>query len=117
VRIWLKKSWKKINLYVPYFLGARSDRKFTEGGINYLKDVICPIINSQKFKKSVTILDVHSDVIEACIKNYKKIDNVKLVKFALTNIDNKNTARENLYLKYHLMQALLKVYNVAEHSK
>jgi phosphoribosylpyrophosphate synthetase len=62
------------------------------------KDVICPIINSQKFKKSVTILDVHSDVIEACIKNYKKIDNVKLVKFALTNIDNKNTARENLYL-------------------
>jgi hypothetical protein len=28
-------------IYVPYFLGARSDRKFTEGGINYLKDVIC----------------------------------------------------------------------------
>jgi phosphoribosylpyrophosphate synthetase len=49
---------RKINLYVPYFLGARSDRKFTEGGINYLKDVICPIINSQKFK-SVTILDAH----------------------------------------------------------
>jgi phosphoribosylpyrophosphate synthetase len=76
-------------------LGARSDRKFTEGGINYLKDVICPIINSQKFK-SVTILDAHSDVIEACIKNYKK-HNVKLVKFALTNI-TKMSARENLYL-------------------
>jgi hypothetical protein len=49
-------------------------------------------------------------------KNYKKIDNVKLVKFALTNIINKNTARE-IYAKYHLMQALLKVYNVAEHFK
>ena len=107
---------RKINLYVPFFLGARSDRKFTEGGINYLKDVICPIINSQKFK-SVTILDAHSDVIEACIKNYKKIDNIKLVKFALTNIDNKNTARENLYLVSPDAGALKKVYNVAEHFK
>jgi ribose-phosphate pyrophosphokinase len=107
---------RKINLYVPYFLGARSDRKFTEGGINYLKDVICPIINSQKFK-SVTILDAHSDVIEACIKNYKKIDNIKLVKFALIDIDNKNGARENLYLVSPDAGALKKVYNVAEHFK
>ena len=29
---------KTIHLYVPYFLGARSDRKFSEGGINYLKE-------------------------------------------------------------------------------
>jgi ribose-phosphate pyrophosphokinase len=107
---------RKINLYVPFFLGARSDRKFTEGGINYLKDVICPIINSQKFK-SVTILDAHSDVIEACIKNYKKIDNIKLVKFALIDIDNKNGARENLYLVSPDAGALKKVYNVAEHFK
>ena len=36
---------QKIELYVPYFIGARSDRKFGEGQTNYLKNVICPIIN------------------------------------------------------------------------
>lgn len=104
----------KINLYVPYFLGARSDRKFTEGGVNYLKEVICPIINSQKFK-TVTVMDPHSDVLEACIDNFKKIDNIKLVKEALTKIDNKNDAREYLYLVSPDAGALKKVYNVAEH--
>jgi ribose-phosphate pyrophosphokinase len=105
---------KTIHLYVPYFLGARSDRKFSEGGINYLKDVICPIINSQGFE-SVTIIDAHSDVLEACIKNYKKIDNIKLVKFALTDIDNTNSAKEKLYLVSPDAGALKKIYNVAEH--
>lgn len=105
---------KTIHLYVPYFLGARSDRKFSEGGINYLKDVICPIINSQDFE-SVTIVDAHSDVLEACIKNYKKIDNIKLVKFALTDIDNTNSAKEKLYLVSPDAGALKKIYNVAEH--
>lgn len=105
---------RKINLYVPYFLGARSDRKFTEGGVNYLKEVICPIINSQKFK-SVTVMDPHSDVLEACIKNFKKIDNIKLVKEALTKIDNKNSAREKLILVSPDAGALKKIYHVAEH--
>jgi ribose-phosphate pyrophosphokinase len=105
---------RKINLYVPYFLGARSDRKFAEGGVNYLKEVICPIINSQKFK-SVTVMDPHSDVLEACIKNFKKIDNIKLVKEALTKIDNTNTAREKLILVSPDAGALKKIYHVAEH--
>lgn len=105
---------RKINLYVPYFLGARSDRKFTEGGVNYLKEVICPIINSQKFK-SVTVMDPHTDVLEACIKNFKKIDNIKLVKEALTKIDNKNSAREKLILVSPDAGALKKIYHVAEH--
>ncbi len=105
---------RKINLYAPYFLGARSDRKFTEGGVNYLKEVICPIINSQKFK-SVTVMDPHSDVLEACIKNFKKIDNIKLVKQALTKIDNTNTAREKLILVSPDAGALKKIYHVAEH--
>jgi len=64
-----------IHLYTPYFLGARSDRKFQDGGINYLKTVICPIINSQDFK-TVTVLDPHSDVLEACLNNFKKISNI-----------------------------------------
>lgn len=76
------KSW---SLYVPYFLGSRSDRKFEEGSNNYLKDVICPIINSLNFE-SVTVLDSHSDVLEACLNNFKKIDNLKLVSYALENL-------------------------------
>jgi ribose-phosphate pyrophosphokinase len=72
-----------IQLYVPYFLGSRSDRKFQMGGVNYLKQVICPIINSQNFSK-VTVLDPHSDVLEACLNNYEKISNSVLVDDALS---------------------------------
>jgi ribose-phosphate pyrophosphokinase len=73
---------KNISLYIPYCIGARSDRKFMEGGMNYVKHVIAPIINSQGYNK-VTILDPHSDVLEACINNFEKVDNVNLVTFAL----------------------------------
>jgi ribose-phosphate pyrophosphokinase len=73
---------KNISLYIPYCIGARSDRKFMEGGINYVKHVIAPIINSQGYNK-VTILDPHSDVLEACINNFEKQDNINLVTFAL----------------------------------
>ena len=107
---------KTIHLYVPYFLGARSDRQFEEGGINYLKDVICPIINSQNYE-TVTIVDAHSDVLEACIHNYRKIDNITLVKFALTDIDNTNGAREKLILVSPDAGALKKMYHVSEFFK
>jgi len=75
---------QKIRLYIPYCIGARSDRKFMEGGMNYVKHVIAPIINSQGYSK-VTILDPHSDVLEACINNFEKVDNVNLVHWSLTN--------------------------------
>lgn len=78
-----------VNLYVPYFLGGRSDRKFGEGQTNYLKNVICPIINSQKFNK-VVVMDPHSDVLEACLDNFVKIGNFELVEFALDDINDKN---------------------------
>lgn len=79
---------EEIHLYTPYIMGARSDRKFEEGGNNYLKDVICPIINSLNFK-TVTCIDSHSDVLEACIKGFRKESNLKLVKFSLFNIYEK----------------------------
>lgn len=103
-----------VDLYVPYFLGARSDRKFSEGSVNYLKAVICPIINSQNFN-SVTTLDPHSDVLEMGLKNFKKVDNFGLVKFALEKIDNKNDARERICLVSPDGGALKKIYDVAEH--
>jgi ribose-phosphate pyrophosphokinase len=74
-----------IELYVPYFLGSRSDRKFVDGGVNYLKQVICPIINSLNFSK-VSVLDPHSDVLEACLNNYVKFNNHFLVTMALRDI-------------------------------
>ena len=73
---------KNIDLYIPYCIGGRSDRKFMEGGVNYIKHVIAPIINSQGYNE-VTILDPHSDVLEACINNFEKLDNIGLVSFAL----------------------------------
>jgi len=104
---------KEIHLFVPYFLGARSDRKFVDGGSNYLKDVICPIINMQDFK-SVTVLDPHSDVLEACIKNFKKVTNIEFVRKALTQIDNTNSAREKMVIVSPDAGAMKKIYSVAE---
>lgn len=103
-----------VELYVPYFLGARSDRQFELGGINYLKQVICPIINNQNFSL-VTMMDPHSDVLEACLNNFQKIPNLSLVKFALTNIDNRNGAQNRVCLVSPDAGALKKVFDVAKH--
>lgn len=64
---------KKIHLEVPYFLGARSDRLFEKGSTHYLKDIICPIINSLELN-SVSVLDTHSNVLEGCLTNYEELD-------------------------------------------
>lgn len=101
-----------VSLYVPYFMGARSDRKFAEGGVNYLKQVICPIINAQKFD-CVIVLDPHSDVLEACLNNYEKIDNHLIVKNALTDIDNKNGAQDRIVLVSPDAGAYKKIFDVA----
>ena len=76
---------KEIHLYIPYLLGARSDRKFVYGGTSYLVDVIAPIINAQGYE-SVTVIDVHSDVASACINNLVILTNVSLVKFVIGHI-------------------------------
>jgi ribose-phosphate pyrophosphokinase len=107
------KPNREIQLYVPYFLGSRSDRKFVEGGVNYLKQVICPIINNQNYSK-VTVLDPHSDVLEACLNNYEKVNNIHLVKWALSNIDNKNDAQERTMIVSPDAGALKKIYDVAK---
>jgi ribose-phosphate pyrophosphokinase len=104
---------KEIHLYVPYFVGARSDRKFSQGSTNYLKNVICPIINSQKFE-TVSVIDPHSDVLEACLNNYVKEDNHRLVKFALPLIDNKDGAQQRVVLVSPDAGAYKKIFDVAQ---
>lgn len=106
-------GFKSVDLYVPYFIGSRSDRKFETGSVNYLKKVISPIINAQGFNK-VTVTDPHSDVLEACLENYTKISNYELVKFALTKIDNKNGACDRVCLVSPDSGAYKKVFDVAQ---
>lgn len=101
---------KSVTLYVPYFLGARSDRKFQDGGINYLKQVICPIINSQNFD-SVTVLDPHSDVLEACLNNFVKINNFDVVDFALEQLNGRSAQTAIVSPD---AGALKKIYDVAK---
>jgi ribose-phosphate pyrophosphokinase len=80
-------GFRKIELFVPYFMGARSDRKFIKGGVNYLKDVVTPIINSQGYER-ITVVDPHSDVLEALITNFDKISNQHLVSYSINKILN-----------------------------
>lgn len=101
-----------IELYVPYFLGARSDRLFIGGSINYLKQVICPIINSQNFS-GVTVMDPHSDVLEACLNNFKKINNFDLVDDALSHLI-KDNEEHRVVLVSPDAGAYKKVYDVAK---
>ena len=107
---------KEVELEICYMLGARSDRKFEEGSVNYIKEVLAPIINAQEFKK-VTILDPHSDVTEACIKNFKKVTQYKqgLLSFVLGDYFlNGITDYSKMRLISPDAGALKKVYDVAE---
>lgn len=103
-----KLKVKEIHLYVPYLLGARSDRQFEEGSNSYLVDVLAPVINSLNFE-SITVMDVHSDVAAACIKNLKVINNWKVVDFFFEH---------NLNSNYLLVSpdagALKKIYKTAD---
>lgn len=103
---------REIALYVPYFVGARSDRKFAQGGVNYLKQVICPIINSLNLN-AVVVLDPHSDVLEACLNNYEKLDNHLLAKYALADIDTNMDVSE-LCLVSPDAGAYKKIFDVAK---
>lgn len=75
----------EIHLFIPYILGARSDRRFEKGGTSYLVDVVAPIINMQNYK-SVTCIDAHSDVAQGCINRLEVIPNTELVKWALNDL-------------------------------
>jgi len=109
-------GFKMVKLFIPYCIGGRSDRKFQEGGINYIKTVIAPIINLQNFDK-VMVMDPHSDVLEACINNFVKLDNFKLIKTALTGIDNKDGAQNRICLVSPDAGAYKKVFDVATNFK
>jgi ribose-phosphate pyrophosphokinase len=59
-------------------------------------------------------MDPHSDVLEACLNNYKKENNFNLVKFALSNIDNKDGAQDRICLVSPDAGAYKKIFDVAK---
>jgi len=103
----------EVHLQVPYFLGSRSDRKFETGDNNYLKDVICPIINSLKLS-SIEVLDPHSDVLEACLNNFRKTNSTEFARWALRLINNKDGAKERTIFLSPDGGALKKIYELAK---
>lgn len=112
---------KRIRLYIPYCLGGRSDRKFMKGSINYIKDIIAPIINLQGYEE-VEIMDPHSDVLEACINNFSKIGTGELLNFTFRDYfiskGHKTWKQENvdnILLVSPDAGALKKIYGVAQH--
>jgi ribose-phosphate pyrophosphokinase len=104
---------KSVKLYIPYCIGGRSDRKFQEGGINYIKTVIAPIINSQNFDE-VRIMDPHSDVLEACINNFVKINNNGLMLMALKSMLNEDNDVSNICLVSPDAGAYKKIFDAAK---
>ncbi len=77
---------KDVTLFMPYIPGARSDRRFAEGGVRYLTDVIAPIVNSLEFSR-VVALDPHSDVSENVIHRLHKKPFHALFRDVLTGFD------------------------------
>lgn len=111
-----------ITLYITYFIGGRSDRKFTKNGYNYIKSVISPIINSLG-AETVYVVDPHSDVIEATINNFKAVTQDYLLS---KHIDELSTLLENsqlvspdigAYKKIHKIGLLLGKNNIANGRK
>lgn len=72
------------DLLIPYFPGARQDRRMVEGEPLTVK-VYADIINSMNFDK-VSILDPHSDVTTALLNNVDIIPNYNLVRTALFKV-------------------------------
>lgn len=105
-----------IELYVPYFIGGRSDRKFQVGGVHYLKQVVAPIINLQEYSK-VTVIDPHSDVLESVLNSFEKRNHYDFIKWALTKIDNKDGAQDRIHLVSPDAGAYKKIFDVAKFFK
>lgn len=57
----VSKHTNNYSIYIPYLIGARSDRKFSIGGDMYLHDVIIPIIESFK-AKTCYVLEPHCEL-------------------------------------------------------
>lgn len=67
-----RKGHKEIELFIPYFPGARQDRVKSYSGEALTCKVYADLINSQNYSK-VIIVDPHSDVTPALINNCRVV--------------------------------------------
>ena len=80
-----ESSWMgDVYLTIPYFPGARQDRRMIEGEPLTIR-VYADIINEMRFG-SVTVFDPHSDVTAAVLDRIEVVNNHKFVKRALRDI-------------------------------
>jgi ribose-phosphate pyrophosphokinase len=108
---------KNITLYVPYLLGARSDRQFQPGESSYLRDVIAPIINDLNFDQ-VVCYDVHSHVASAVIPNLVNSENHHLVRKSIEAICSaENISESQLVLVAPDAGAQHKVFDLVKKLK
>ncbi len=96
---------KKIQVYIPYFPGARQDRVMVAGEALSVK-VYANLINAQNYDK-VFIFDPHSEVTPAVIENVAVIQNYEFVKKCLELLE------EEVVLISPDGGALKKIYKVA----
>ncbi|MEM6802608.1 MAG: ribose-phosphate diphosphokinase [Bacteroidota bacterium] len=94
-----------IQLFLPYFPGARQDRVMVAGEALSVK-VYADILNSLQLNR-VIIFDPHSEVAPALINNCKSIDNSAFVKTCLDQIE------EDVLLISPDAGALKKAYKLA----
>jgi ribose-phosphate pyrophosphokinase len=76
-----------IRVFAPYIFGSRSDRVFEKGGINYVKDVLAPMINNLGLE-SITCYDPHSLALENAINNLIIVKPYSLITDAISEITN-----------------------------
>lgn len=77
---------QKVNLFLPYFPGARQDRLMVPGEPLTVK-IYAEIINHANFNK-VSIFDPHSEVTTALLENVEVISNFQLVKTATKGLED-----------------------------
>ena len=110
-----RKGINKIELYIPYLLGARSDRQFGIGTTSYLVDVVAPILNSLKLKQ-IKVVDVHSDVAPACIKNLFLYSNESLFSWTKYMIYGNKAPVAEYVLVSPDGGSLKKIYNLGKNE-
>lgn len=79
---------QKLNLFCPYFPGARQDRVCAPGDSLTIK-VYADFVNSLKFDH-VTVFDPHSDVTPALLDRVRVVNNHNFVEAVIEELDLRN---------------------------
>jgi len=98
---------EKINVFIPYFPGARQDRVMVKGEPLSVK-VYAELLNNLNLNK-VTVFDAHSEVTSAVLNNCEVITNHNFIKQVIKTIG------EDVVLISPDGGALKKIYKVSQY--